>query len=37
MHGDMRMGYAASMSLFLGVVNMLITAFVFKTLRSERR
>jgi multiple sugar transport system permease protein len=34
--GDMRMGYAASMSLFLGVVNMLITAFVFKTLRSER-
>jgi multiple sugar transport system permease protein len=36
MHGDMRMGYAASMSLFLGVVNMLITAFVFKTLRSER-
>jgi multiple sugar transport system permease protein len=35
-HGDMRMGYAASMSLFLGLVNMLITAIVFKTLRTER-
>ena len=34
--GDMRMGYAASMSLFLGVVNMLITAIVFKTMRTER-
>lgn len=34
-HGDMRMGYAASMSLFLGLVNMLITLVVFKTLRTE--
>ena len=37
MQGDMRMGYAASMSLFLGVVNMIITAVVFKTMRSERQ
>ena len=36
-HGDMRMGYAAAMSLFLGVVNMLITAFVFKMMRTERK
>ena len=35
-HGDMRMGYAATMSLFLGLVNMLITFFIFKTLRTER-
>jgi len=35
-HGDMRMGYAATMSLFLGLVNMLITGIVFKTLRTER-
>jgi multiple sugar transport system permease protein len=35
-HGDMRMGYAASMSLFLGLVNMLITFLIFKTLRTER-
>jgi multiple sugar transport system permease protein len=35
-HGDMRMGYAATMSLFLGVVNMIITFIVFKTLRTER-
>lgn len=35
-HGDMRMGYAATMSLFLGLVNMLVTLFVFKTLRTER-
>jgi multiple sugar transport system permease protein len=35
-HGDMRMGYAATLSLFLGLVNMLITVFVFTTLRSER-
>jgi multiple sugar transport system permease protein len=35
-HGDMRMGYAATMSLFLGLVNMLITLVVFKTLQTER-
>jgi multiple sugar transport system permease protein len=35
-HGDMRMGYAASMSLFLSVINMIITAIVFKTMRTER-
>lgn len=35
-HGDMRMGYAATMSLFLGLVNMLITVIIFKTLRTER-
>lgn len=34
-HGDMRMGYAAAMSLFLGLVNMLITLVIFKTLRTE--
>ncbi len=36
-HGDMRMGYAAAMSLFLGLVNMLITLVIFKTLRTERQ
>jgi len=35
-HGDMRMGYAATLSLFLGLVNMLITFFIFKALRTER-
>lgn len=35
-HGDMRMGYAATMSLFLGIVNMIITGIVFKTMRTER-
>ena len=35
-HGDMRMGYAATMSLFLGLVNMVITVIIFKTLRTER-
>ncbi len=35
-HGDMRMGYAATMSLFLGLVNMLITLVVFNALRTER-
>lgn len=34
-HGDMRMGYAATMSLFLGLVNMIVTLIVFKTLRTE--
>ena len=35
-HGDMRMGYAATMSLFLGLVNMVITIIVFRTMRTER-
>ncbi len=35
-HGDMRMGYAATMSLFLGIVNMIITGIVFKAMRTER-
>jgi ABC-type sugar transport system permease subunit len=35
-HGDMRMGYAASMSLFLGIVNMIVTGIIFKVLRTER-
>jgi ABC-type sugar transport system permease subunit len=35
-HGDMRMGYAATMSLFLGLVNMLITVIIFRTLRTDR-
>ncbi|HMN27580.1 MAG TPA: sugar ABC transporter permease, partial [Caldilineaceae bacterium] len=36
-HGDMRMGYAATMSLFLGLVNMLVTVIVFRLLRTERQ
>jgi multiple sugar transport system permease protein len=36
-HGDMRMGYAATMSLFLGLVNMLVTIVVFRLLRTERQ
>ena len=35
-HGDMRMGYAATMSLFLGLINILVTGIVFKTMRTER-
>jgi multiple sugar transport system permease protein len=35
-NGDMRMGYAATMSLFIGIANMIITAVVFTTMRSER-
>jgi multiple sugar transport system permease protein len=35
-HGDMRMGYAATMSLFLGLINMLVTGIVFATMRTER-
>lgn len=35
-HGDMRMGYAATMSLFLSFINMIITFIVFKTMRTER-
>ena len=34
--GDMRMGYAATMSLFLGLINMIITATVFRLMRTER-
>ena len=35
-HGDMRMGYAASMSLFVSLINMVITFVVFRTMRTER-
>ena len=35
-HGDMRMGYAATMSLFLGLINIAVTAVVFRLMRSER-
>ena len=34
--GDMRMGYAASMSLVLGIINMVFAAIIFRTLRTER-
>lgn len=34
--GDMRMGYAASMGLVLGVFSMLFTFVVFKLLRTEK-
>jgi ABC-type sugar transport system permease subunit len=34
--GDMRMGYAAAMSLVLGIINMIFSAVIFKTLRTER-
>jgi hypothetical protein len=32
----MRMGYAATMSLFVSLINMLITGVVFKLMRTER-
>jgi multiple sugar transport system permease protein len=34
--GDMRMGYAAAMSLVLGLISMLLSGIVFKLLRTER-
>jgi ABC-type sugar transport system permease subunit len=34
--GDMRMGYAASMSLVLGIIGMILSGVVFKVLRTER-
>lgn len=34
--GDMRMGYAAAMSLVLGVIGMIISGIIFKLLRTER-
>jgi multiple sugar transport system permease protein len=34
--GDMRMGYAAAMSLVLGIVSMIISGFVFRMLRTDR-
>ena len=34
--GNMRMGYAAAMSLFLGVISMLLSGVVFKLFRTER-
>jgi multiple sugar transport system permease protein len=35
-NGDMRMGYAATMSLFIGIINMIISAVVFLAMRTER-
>jgi len=34
--GDQRLGYGAAMSLFLGVISMIMTALVFKFVRTER-
>jgi len=34
--GDLRMGYAASMSLFLGLISGILAAIVFKLVRTER-
>lgn len=34
--GQLRMGYAASMSLFLGIISMVLTASFFRLLRTER-
>jgi ABC-type sugar transport system permease subunit len=34
--GDMRMGYAASMSLILGLIGMFLSWSIFKLLRTER-
>lgn len=34
--GDMRMGYAASINLVLGIIQMVMAALVFKLVRSER-
>jgi ABC-type sugar transport system permease subunit len=34
--GDLRMGYAAAMSLFLGIVSAILAGIVFKLLRTER-
>jgi multiple sugar transport system permease protein len=34
--GDLRLGYAASMSLLLGVIHMVLAGLVFKLLRTER-
>jgi len=35
-HGDMRMGYAATMSLFISLINMAITGVIFTLMRTER-
>jgi len=35
-YGDMRMGYAAAINLMIGVAAMIISAFVFRLLRTER-
>ena len=34
--GDMRMGYAASMNLVVGLINMFLAALVFRLMRAER-
>ena len=34
--GDMRWGYAAAMRLTVGIISMVVSAIVFRVLRSER-
>ena len=34
--GQLRMGYAASMSLFLGIISMVLSGLIFRFLRTER-
>ena len=34
--GDLRMGYAASMALILGIIHMALSGLVFKLMRTER-
>lgn len=34
--GDLRMGYAASMSLVLGIISMILSGLIFRLLRTER-
>jgi len=36
-YGDMRMGYAAAVSLVLGIISMILSAVIFKIMRTERR
>jgi ABC-type sugar transport system permease subunit len=35
-YGDMRMGYAAAVALCLGIISMLLSAIIFKVMRTER-
>jgi multiple sugar transport system permease protein len=35
--GDMRMGYAGAMNLVLGLIHMVFSAVIFRTLRSEKQ
>ena len=36
LYGDMRMGYAAAVGLSLGIVSMVLSAIIFKLMRTER-